>query len=100
VQVCQKHTLYILPPHLQLVEALQSAATRVEKMFLPSCFHQNAWSETIHDGRGATGTQECDLDFLRVGGCRDKGDRKYPEPHHSMKDGQSHIQVLPKWVIE
>jgi hypothetical protein len=93
VQVRQKHALYILPPHLQLVEALQSAATGVEKMFLPPCFHQNAWSESIHDSRGTTGTQECYLDFLRVGGCRDKGDRKHPEPHHSMKDGRSHIST-------
>jgi hypothetical protein len=93
VQVRQKHALYILPLHLQLVEALQSAATRVEKMLLPPCFHQNAWSESIHDSRGATGTQECDLDFLCVGGCRDKGERKYPEPHHSMTDGRSHIST-------
>jgi hypothetical protein len=93
VQVRQKHALHILPPYLQLVEALQSAATRVEKMFLLSCFHQNAWSESIHDSRGATSTQERDLDVLRVGGYRDKGDRKYPEPHHSVKDGRSHIST-------
>ncbi len=96
MQVCQKHALYILPPHIQLVEALQSAATCVEKKFLPSCLHEDARSESIHDSRGGAGTQECNLDFLRIAGCRDEGDREYPEPHHYMKDGQSHIRYSLK----
>jgi hypothetical protein len=91
VQVREEDPLHILPPHLELREALLSTTTCVEDKFLFSGFHQDTWSESIHHRRGTAGTQEGhrDLLSLRYGRNHD-GDTEY-NSHHSMKDGRNHI---------
>jgi hypothetical protein len=80
VQVREEYPVHILPPDLYLVEALQSAATCVEEELLSARFHQDAWPEAIHDRRGAASTQQSHLDFLLLGGRRDKGGGKQYDP--------------------
>src|SRR6185437_2403102 len=64
VQMREKHSLHILPLHLDLVEPLHGATTCVEEIFLPSRFHQVTWSEASNDRRGRAGAQEGHFDFL------------------------------------
>jgi len=54
VQVREEHAAHVLPPHLQLVEALQGAAPRIEEKFLASGFDQDTRPESVHDGRGTS----------------------------------------------
>ena len=56
VQVCEKYSLHIGPPDVQLLQALQSAAAGVKDEFLIAGFYQSARPKSIHGRRWRTGS--------------------------------------------
>src|SRR5262249_7899539 len=91
VQVREEDSLHILPPHLELRQALQRAAPGVEKEFLLSGFYQGARSKAMHDRRWTPGAQEGHRDRLALRSGWDRsGDKEY-NSEHSTNDGRNHI---------
>jgi hypothetical protein len=76
VKVREEYPVHILPPDLDLGEALQSTSTRIEQELLSSGFDQNARPEAIHDRLWSTGPQKGDLDFLPLGSDWDNEHQK------------------------
>src|SRR5216684_5179853 len=91
VQVGEEDPLYILPPHLELRQALQRAAPCVKHKFLSPGFHQSAWSKAMHIRRGTPSAQEGHRDVLPVRGRRNKDDHEEDNAKNTADEGRDHV---------
>jgi hypothetical protein len=66
VQVCEEQGVDLCEGNFDLLNALSSASTAIEKQFLLASFDQDTWSETIHSWLWGACTQERHFQILRA----------------------------------